>query len=152
MSCPVLFSQAPFKEEAKRKEGEAKAMREEADRLESSNRAMSERFTAAQGDASRLLREKNALAQEVAELKMRLERAERVADDARSLSRSNGDSSARTRDLEVGRACCFMRSADADGPAFCSGAARGSERRDEQESSRHCAVQTDENPDAESGV
>ena len=93
--------QVPFKEEAKRREGEAKAMRDEADRLESSNRAMSDRFTQAQADATRLLREKNALAQEVAELKMRLDRAERTAADSRSSARRSDDPSARVRELEV---------------------------------------------------
>lgn len=80
-------------------------MRDEADRLESSNRAITDRFSSAQADATRLQREKNALAEEVAELKMRLERAERAAESSRSSARSAGDSSARVRELEVRHIC-----------------------------------------------
>lgn len=101
LCSPPILSQVPFKEEAKRREGEAKAIRDEADRLELSNRAMTDRFSQAQADASRLLREKNALAQEVAELKMRLERAERSAADSRSSTRRSDEPSARVRELQV---------------------------------------------------
>lgn len=76
-------------------------MRDEADRLEMSNRAIADRFTSAQADATRLMREKNALAQEVADLKERLERAERIAEEARNSSRRVGDSNSRVRELEV---------------------------------------------------
>ena len=74
-------------------------MREETERLETSNRAMAERFTSIQGDTTRLMREKNDLMDQVADLRERLDVAERQAMAARS-SRQ-GESSGRMRDLEV---------------------------------------------------
>lgn len=70
-------------------------MRDEADRLDSANKSLQERFVMAQSDATRLTRERNALADDVAELKRKLESYERrevveskEADDSRLTIRS----------------------------------------------------------------
>jgi predicted nucleic acid-binding Zn-ribbon protein len=69
-------------------------MRDEADRLDSANKSLQERFSIAQNEASRLMKERNALAEEVAELKRKLESQERrgaveskEADDGRATIR-----------------------------------------------------------------
>jgi chromosome segregation ATPase len=80
-------------------------MREATEQLEHSNRDMTDRFSNAQADASRLMREKNALAQEVSDLKERLDRAERAGESSRASASASArgreeDSSSRVRDLE----------------------------------------------------
>jgi predicted nuclease with TOPRIM domain len=91
----IWILQTSFREESRVRQQEAKAMRDEADRLDSANRTLQERLSMAQSEASRLLKERNALAEEVAELKRRLESHERrgaveskEADDSRATIRS----------------------------------------------------------------
>lgn len=52
-------------------------MRDEAERLEDSNRTLQQRFVSVQSEASKLLKEKSAMQLEIAELKAQLATAER---------------------------------------------------------------------------
>lgn len=111
-------------------------MRDEADRLENSNKTLQERFLAAQSDASRLMREKSALANEVADLRRRLEAAERANETRFTGHKSDEDSRSRILQLQVtpvirSNAMCL----DITSPYFRLGATGGGPRRVQQEGS-----------------
>jgi hypothetical protein len=76
-------------------------MRDEAERLESSNKMLQDRFTTIQNDATKLHREKNALQSEVADLKRQLEAYQRSEQSARNTAgKSDEDSRAQIMRLQ----------------------------------------------------
>ena len=112
-------------------------MRDDADRLMTSNKNLTDRFTAVQEDATKLHREKNALANEVSQLKQRLAIAEKAAEDARySGRRDDSSSSLSMRQLEVFDKIIITLSINMNILART----RGSKRRSKQEGSGHSSV------------
>jgi predicted nuclease with TOPRIM domain len=63
-------------------------MKDEADRLEANNRSLQDRFNSVQADATKLMRERNAIAAEVSDLKHRLETIERHEESKQFSSKS----------------------------------------------------------------
>ncbi len=75
-------------------------MKDEAERLEASNRVLQDRFSGVQNDAVKLTRERNSLAAEVADLKKRLENAERGEQSRQYSLKSDEDSNAKLRQIQ----------------------------------------------------
>ena len=81
-----------MKDEAKALANESRAVREEAGRLEESNKQLQARFNAVQSDATKLAREKAALQSEVNDLRRRLEIVEKNSQDYESSVKGGNDS------------------------------------------------------------
>ena len=81
-----------MKDEAKALANESRAVREEAGRLEESNKQLQARFNAIQNDATKLAREKATLQNEVNELRRKLETVEKNNQEIESSIKGGNDS------------------------------------------------------------
>ena len=81
-----------LKDEAKALANESRAVREEAGRLEESNKQLQARFNAIQNDATKLAREKATLQNEVNELRRKLETVEKNNQEIESSIKGGNDS------------------------------------------------------------